>query len=832
MPRIHQIQTAFNAGVMDPRTSARHDLRQYYQGLSKGTNVLTRPMGGIRRRPGLRYIDTLPRRLVGIHGDATATAPRGGTAGNAKDDSRATPLTTATSVGVLDPYVVVHYDLGAALTVYFADALDLTCSGGNTDEFRIQYSTDDAAWTDLGEPFERVDQEKRDFRRAGPVTARYWRVAKVGGSDLGAVTVSLAEFNLYQEGVESAGQLFAFEFSVDQRYAIAATDYNLAIIQDDAIVANVPAPWSSEELAQIDAAQSADTMILVHPDHAPQRLVRGAVSTLWRLEPVPFSQIPQIDFNDADSPAPTAEIQTVDFTGTPAWKQGDTFVLEVKGAVTRTITYAGSTTADEQATTAENIRRELQKLPVFPFSGIEVAYTGPDGLYTVTFGGASAGPINLIGGIPQSGATTNAIEVARTQAGVSRQEDAWSTLRGWPRSVTFFDGRLYFGGSRSLPQTIFGSTITDVFSFEVGEGFDDEAIIQTVNSDKLNTIQRIFAGRELQLFTTGGEARYLEDVLTPENAFPKFQTRYGSAAIKPVSIDGATLFVQRTGKVIREFVFTMEEEAYLAPPVTALAPFLINRVVGMSGWQGSGDDDANYVFVVNGDGTAAVFNTLRSQEIAAWTKWTTAGLFKATTVVVEDVYFLVRREIQGVGRLFVERVDESLFTDAAVSGSGTAIAIGPDIIPPVQERVGHLEGEIVKALGDGLVFDDETVSGGEITFDENVTSGEIGLGFAIECATMPLNGEYGNGQTFLRKKRLVKARLYVHETGSITFNGKRYYDRQYDEDSFDEAPRNVTGMIEINTTTNWTEGPLVLEFGQEAPGPFELLGMDLQVEVE
>ena len=36
-------------------------------------------------------------------------------------------------------------------------------------------------------------------------------------------------------------------------------------------------------------------------------------------------------------------------------------------------------------------------------------------------------------------------------------EDAWSNSRGWPFTATFHEGRLYFGGSASLPSSLFFS---------------------------------------------------------------------------------------------------------------------------------------------------------------------------------------------------------------------------------------------------------------------------------------------------------------------------------------------------------------------------------------
>ena len=60
--------------------------------------------------------------------------------------------------------------------------------------------------------------------------------------------------------------------------------------------------------------------------------------------------------------------------------------------------------------------------------------------------------------------------------GVSRHEDAWSLTRGFPRTVTFFQGRLYFGDTRSLLQSLFGSVVNNILDFEILEGMDDEAI--------------------------------------------------------------------------------------------------------------------------------------------------------------------------------------------------------------------------------------------------------------------------------------------------------------------------------------------------------------------
>ena len=70
-------------------------------------------------------------------------------------------------------------------------------------------------------------------------------------------------------------------------------------------------------------------------------------------------------------------------------------------------------------------------------------------------------------------------------------EDAWSNTRGWPRTVTFHEGRLYFGGSYALPSTLFASKVADIFNFKPAEGLDDDAIKVTLQTDSFKLITGI-----------------------------------------------------------------------------------------------------------------------------------------------------------------------------------------------------------------------------------------------------------------------------------------------------------------------------------------------------
>ena len=60
MPRFVDLQSNFSTGELDPLLRARVDLQSYNNALAKATNVLIQPQGGLRRRPGTKYVAELP----------------------------------------------------------------------------------------------------------------------------------------------------------------------------------------------------------------------------------------------------------------------------------------------------------------------------------------------------------------------------------------------------------------------------------------------------------------------------------------------------------------------------------------------------------------------------------------------------------------------------------------------------------------------------------------------------------------------------------------------------------------------------------------------------
>lgn len=822
--KTRSVQTSFLSGVIDPRASARIETETYNQALLTGLNIVPVHLGGVRRRGGCRYVSVLPNKLDRIT-EATVTAPNGGSTTHANDDNFISLFTTTVAIGTTDPYVVVHYDLGTAKTIAYADVLGISVSTGTSEEFCIQYSTNDSTWTTVGSELTVVSSTLvRDYRRAAtsPVSARYWRLARIGATDLTTATCTISDFNLWEESEDiSEVRLIPFELTTSSQYVLAITDFSGTLFQDGVRINRFPLPYASDDIADIDACVGADSLFVVHEEYPPRYVFRDTGNS-FQTGPIAFTNVPKVDFDDDDSPTPVSDVQVITFSS--GWVQGHTFQIELEGARTAAITFAGDATASERSATAANIAREVQKLyTVEGFTGVTCARTG--GLeYTVTLAGASAAEYELMSVSPLSAAGT--ATVVQSVQGTPRTEDVWSATRGYPRTVTFFEGRLFFGGTRDKPQSVFGSIVRDIVNFQILEGLDDDAIFTTMDGQQLNAINGLFSGRSLQLFTSGGEFRYIKqqgEAVTPGDA-PKNQTQYGAAKIRPVSTDGATIYVQRTRKAIRDFRYDYEEDAYDSLGLSSLAGHLIDDVRDLTAWNGSSTDEINLVFVVNGDGTIALFNSRKESKVQAWTQWTTQGLFKAVAAVLEDVFVATVRTVNEVDTLFFEQIDNYYYSDCSIQ-------ITNDPASATLTGLDHLDGEECRVRSDGFVMDSATPVGGEIVLNTESEFAEVGLNFNTEITPMPLFSSTPEGPNFMRKRRIVKGRVKVRNTLGLLMNGRALSDRFYDQDSFDMAATPFTGNHSLEESSNWDEDQdLLLVFSQVDPLPLEILGIDVELE--
>ena len=565
--------------------------------------------------------------------------------------------------------------------------------------------------------------------------------------------------DLTAQGAANSHHLVPFEFSSTQSFMVVMTAINnqttirMHFFQAGTLLTNINGSGnnyldftvgtlyltSTFDLAKLSFTQSADTLICVHPNFAPFKVVRGGTNTTWTATSLTSElTVPKHAFSLSTS-SPSGTI-------TPSGVDG-----------TVTITASNSIFSSGNVDQFLEIDNGFGRARITRFN--------------------SATEVEAMVEIPffDTDATSNFI----LETGY---EDAWSNNRGWPFTATFHEGRLYFGGSASLPSSLFGSKVGDFFNFKAAEGLDDDAIKITLSTDQVNTVTGLRSGRDLQIFTTGAEFFIPQgdlDPITPANVVAKSSTKRGAKPfIKPQAAEGGTLFIQRSGKAIRELLFSDVELSYVANNISLLASHLLVDPQKMALRSATDTTEGDLFLIVNGEDTTgyraaslqhagqiAAFMLNKGQNIVAPSHLVTDGTFKDIAVDISDIYTIVKRTIGGATKYYLEIFDEDFTTDSAVQTltgfSGNTYG-----------GHSHLDGKTVKLIRDDIVDPDQTVSSGNVTAGGQPTTYlEAGLDYAVEVKTNPVELRLPSGVVASQRKRILEVTPNMYLSQNLALNG-------------------------------------------------------------
>ena len=610
---------------------------------------------------------------------------------------------------------------------------------------------------------------------------------------------------------DTDGRIFNFSFSTSVNYALLFTNLQIRVFKNGVSQATIVSPYTLAQVKQIDYIQSADTALIFHPDVQSQELSRTS-DIAWAIGGITFVNQPQYDFNDTDSPPPTSAVQRITFGN---YREGDRYKVSLEGVLSDEIAFAG-----DDATNSDNIRVAMTDMINTAGEGtITVANTTSPNVFSVTLSGGSAKDWDLLTVVPTNTADAQFQGlVTELTAGVSRAEDVWSTARGWPSVATFHEARLWLGGTNFRPATIWGSKVNFFFDFKAGKARDDEGIDVTLDTDQVNAVTALFSNRTLQVFTSGGEFSVGTSPITPANIAVLPQTNYGTKRVRPVTVDGLTLFIQRTGKSIRNFFFSDDSKSYDSASVSVLASHLVANPTAMAVSRGTSEVDANYVYIVNDDGTMVVYNSMISEDVQGFTRWVTDGLQQSIAVVDDLLYTYTKRTINGADVYFLESEDPTLTTDASATASSTNTLTG----------LAHLNGATIDVIADGAYMGEFVVSGGQVIINRQATLITGGLNFTPIIESMPLNIPLQNGPNAALPKRIVRAGIELFESNGALVNGQRIADKTMGVDVF-SSPSPKTGL-ESMFLQGWSV-EATLTITQDEPVPLTVLAAYLEVSV-
>jgi len=585
-------------------------------------------------------------------------------------------------------------------------------------------------------------------------------------------------------------RLVSFQFSVSDSYMLCFTHNRMHVIKNGVVQANINGTGNSYLTTTIASdivddmcwVQSADTLIVVHPDLQPVRITRTS-DTAWTATTITFDSIPKYAFtqtitNPAGTLTPSAVAGNVTLTASSAvFSAGnvDQYINVNTQGRARIVQFVSTT-----------VVKAITEYPFFDTSAV------------------ASGGWELESGYV----------------------DVWSSGKGWPRTVSFHEGRLFFGGSKSRPSTIWGSKIGLFFDFVPTESLDDDAVEATLDTNELNVITDIISSRDFQVFTTGGEFYIPQtgtDPVTPLTFTFKNVSRNG---IKPgtrvQSVESGSIYIQRQGKSLNEFIFSDTQLTYITQRISLLSGHLLKGPQRVALRKASSTEEADLLLMTNtDDGSMGVFSIMRSQQVTSPSEFTTDGLFIDVGVDINAIYVVTKRTFNSVDRYFIELFGYEYFTDCAFVGGAAASASS---LPHVAKAL--------NVITDGSPQGNETVSGGgSVTFDRaSTTSYEVGLPITVYVKTMPAEVKLQTGSRVSFKKRIVEISAVVNKTQNLIINNQPVAFRLFDNPLLDDPVPEFTGIKRVNGVLGYSREQSI-ELSQDLPLKMNLLGLDYRVAV-
>lgn len=479
--------------------------------------------------------------------------------------------------------------------------------------------------------------------------------------------------------------------------------------------------------------------------------------------------------------------------------------------------------------------------------------------------------------------TSSTVVVARVNSTILKSTTtlewrlgSWSETTGFPRAVASYEQRNVFGGTKTQPQTLWGSYAGQLDNFAPDDGSADENITDlTAYTFNLATnlpeqIQWLFARDSLiaatdrQIHRVKGEE--VDTLLSARNINVKPLVRTACSRFAPIDARDNLIFPQLYRRQVLDLYYNTNRGRHDTKDLTLISDHLTSdNPITCGGYQ-----ESPYGILYFGQASGGMLGlTYKEDEgVLAWHRHFLGGEFASGEAVIESmvqtpgaeedtIWMVVKRTINGATVRTIEALSlygdtesalgDTVYLDAHVRATVTAdpddggtlkfVATSytgldsgfgtTDTLP----LFSHLEGETVDVILNGVHVGQDTIVNGEpVTYPATaLTAGDdiaIGLNYTSVMETNNIESLTNLGRGPGYDTRIVETtiRLYSSLGGTIGYPG---------EDLQDPLPYLVedeifTGDVSIKFPHGWEkETRLIITQDEPLPMNISLLSFKL-----
>ncbi len=583
--------------------------------------------------------------------------------------------------------------------------------------------------------------------------------------------------------------------------------------------------WTDDIWREADVVRAGNVMFVVHEEMAPQKISRtdagvfSVADLTFDSGPASRPEQPYYKFAPADMTLTCSDVTgsiTLTVSGSTAW-----FTSVHVGTYIRYHGRACLVTAvasDGLSCTATVVERlpETYSLTVGSSTGfsvgelVEGSATGAKGLVTAIADGTHVTVVltdsliafttsdTLIS--PEASSAVSGVATTTNAAVSDWDEQMFSDVWGYPGCVELHRTRLCFGGHLTAPNVFLASALRSPYNFNVGDGSDADAIIETIGDDAASRIVQLHSAEQMLVATDAGLYYIPESAAAPFRPSSVAFFPFGSPwPISPrcshVPFDGGVLFVSDS-TVIKATPTGDVNQSWDAEEVSMLSAHLFNTPTTVAVVSSFANGPERYAVFCNTDGTLAVMQLVEKQKIRNVTPWETdrdPDIFTSVVGIQSSLYATAIRQVAGNTIYTLELFDQNVTLDFAVE---------LDDLDDTPDTFGNSTVNIV--TDNGLHLGTYPPSLDEIPEGPYT----VGFLYSSEIELLPPIIEDSEGSHAGEFMRILEALVFVRSSARFAVNGYELTAYQSTDDLSEPPPlKNGPQRFQF---LGWTREPTLL----------------------